>query len=152
MHSQRTPHWVYLTIDRNQRKMKPSPNSLWEECLKQIRVHLPEKQYNTWFSTIQLHSYVEQQNCVILQVPSEMARDYIEEHYMHLLANALRDIFGSSVKLKYSISMERQPLAANNQAGEQFYNDGTNAGNSSYQNSGSTQEGSKKEPWRQLFR
>ena len=78
MHSQRTPHWVYLTIDRNQRKMKPSPNSLWEECLKQIRVHLPEKQYNTWFSTIQLHSYVEQQNCVILQVPSEMARDYIE--------------------------------------------------------------------------
>ena len=44
--------------------------------------------------------------------------------------------------------MERQPLAANNQAGEQFYNDGTNAGNSSYQNSDSTQEGSKKEPWR----
>ena len=105
--------------------MKPSPNSLWEECLKQIRVHLPEKQYNTWFSTIQLHSYVEQQNCVILQVPSEMARDYIEEHYMRLLANALRDNFGSSVKLKYSISMERQSLSANNQAGEQSYNDGT---------------------------
>ena len=128
--------------------MKPSPNTLWEECLKQIRVHLPEKQFNTWFSTIQLHSYVEQQNCVILQVPSEMARDYIEEHYMHLLANALRDIFGSSVKLKYSISMERQSLSANNQAGEQSYNDGTNAGNNSYQNSDSTQEGSKKEPWR----
>ena len=128
--------------------MKPSPNSLWEECLKQIRVHLPEKQFSTWFSTIQLHSYVEKENCVILQVPSEMARDYIEEHYMRLLANALRDNFGSSVKLKYSISMAKLPHSANNQAGEQNDNDGLYSGNNSFPNSDSYQENSKREAWR----
>ena len=143
MYSQKHRYRCNSTTDRNPIKMKPSPNTLWEECLKQIRVHLPEKQFSTWFSTIQLHSYVEKENCVILQVPSEMARDYIEEHYMRLLANALRDNFGSSVKLKYSISMAKLPHSANNQAGEQNDNDGLYSGNSD-----SYQENSKREAWR----
>ena len=84
--------------------MGKSPTDLWNECLRQIRIHLPEKQFNTWFSGIRLEAYDETTNCVTLQVNSEYVRDYVEEHYMQVLAAALRRHFGQKVRLLYRVA------------------------------------------------
>lgn len=96
-------------------KMQTTPETLWNNCLSTIRVQISDKQFNAWFQSITLDSYDKESNTIILRVPSEHVKDYVEEHFGRVLVNVLIENFGQDFSLKYKISRQKgaeQPLKA----------------------------------------
>ena len=95
--------------------MQTTPETLWNNCLSTIRVQISDKQFNAWFQSIILDSYDKESNTIILRVPSEHVKDYVEEHFGRVLVNVLIENFGQDFSLKYKISRQKgaeQPLKA----------------------------------------
>ena len=95
--------------------MQTTPETLWNNCLSTIRVQTSDKQFNAWFQSITLDSYDKESNTIILRVPSEHVKDYVEEHFGRVLVKVLIENFGKDFLLKYKISRQKgaeQPLKA----------------------------------------
>ena len=79
--------------------------SVWEQCLKLIKNKVPEQSFNTWFMPIKplrLNGGV-----LTIQVPSQFFYEWIEEHYVHTLKEALVATIGSQAKLEYSVVVDQ---------------------------------------------
>lgn len=85
---------------------------LWDSALLQIRQSLAseekESEFN-WFSNIGFESF--ENDCLLLQVPSDNHINYIEKNHLKLMAKVLIPLFGKNVHLKYRILVDK----ANNQ-------------------------------------
>lgn len=72
---------------------------LWQDCLRIIADNLNKEQYKAWFEPIVPLSYENDE--VTISVPSAFFKEHIENHYLHLLATALRRVYGDKVRLMY---------------------------------------------------
>ena len=61
--------------------------ALWDKCLSIIKDNVDEVAYEKWFVPIKSHSY--DNNVLVLHVPSDFFREYIEEHYIELLKTVI---------------------------------------------------------------
>jgi len=65
----------------------PSNNqSLWNECLIQLKHEVPEVQFNTWVRPL---TPVEDQTAFVLSAPNRFIRDFVEDKYSHLINECL---------------------------------------------------------------
>ena len=64
--------------------------SLWDDCLDVIAAKLDPHSFETWFKATALIFTAEGQPCV--QVPNQFFADFIEEHFAHLIREALRGL------------------------------------------------------------
>lgn len=79
--------------------------SVWEQCLKLIKTKVPEQSYATWFTPIKP---VKLEDSVLtIQVPSQFFYEWIEEHYVHILKEALVATLGEKAKLEYSVIVDQ---------------------------------------------
>ena len=68
--------------------MTTTAETVWSNCLKIIKDIVEWQHFKTWFEPIKA---VELKgNVLLIQVPSQFFYEYLEEHYVNLLAKTLR--------------------------------------------------------------
>ncbi|MEL6536744.1 MAG: chromosomal replication initiator protein DnaA [Bacteroidota bacterium] len=85
--------------------MQKDCHTVWNNCLHNIRNHIGDQSFRTWFSPITPTSC--ENNVLTIQVPSQYFYEYLEEHYVHLLRKALDDELGKDSRLEYSVVVDQ---------------------------------------------
>jgi len=81
-----------------------SADLVWSNCLKIIKDIVEWQHYKTWFEPIKP---VELKgNILLIQVPSQFFYEYLEEHYVNLLAKTLKRELGKDARLEYRIMVD----------------------------------------------
>lgn len=84
--------------------MAKTADLVWNNCLKIIKDIVEWQHYKTWFEPI---SAVELKgNVLMIQVPSQFFYEYLEEHYVTLLAKTLKREMGKDARLEYRIMVD----------------------------------------------
>ncbi|HYE55918.1 MAG TPA: chromosomal replication initiator protein DnaA [Chitinophagaceae bacterium] len=79
-------------------------DKVWNECLEVIKDIVEWQHFKTWFDPIKP---VELKgNVLVIQVPSQFFYEYLEEHYVNLLAKTLRRVLGKDARLEYRIMVD----------------------------------------------
>ncbi len=79
-------------------------DTVWLNCLNIIKDIVEWQHYKTWFEPI---TPVLLKNKVLtIQVPSQFFYEYIEEHYINLIAKTLKRELGKEARLEYRIMMD----------------------------------------------
>ena len=77
---------------------------IWSNCLKIIKDIVEWQHFKTWFEPI---TPVEVNgNVLMIQVPSQFFYEYLEEHYVTLLAKTLKRELGKDARLEYRIMVD----------------------------------------------
>jgi chromosomal replication initiator protein len=84
--------------------MTKTAESVWNNCLTIIKDIVEWQHFKTWFEPI---NPVELKNNVLMiQVPSQFFFEYLEEHYVNLLAKTLKRELGKEARLEYRIMVD----------------------------------------------
>lgn len=84
--------------------MTKTLDTVWNSCLEIIKDIVEWQHFKTWFEPIKP---VELKNTVlVIQVPSQFFYEYLEEHYVNLLAKTLRRVLGKDAQLEYRIMVD----------------------------------------------
>jgi chromosomal replication initiator protein len=78
--------------------------SVWNNCLQFIKANLGEQSFKTWFSPI--NPIKLERNVLTIQVPSQFFYEWLEEHYVHLLRQAIDKELGVDGRLEYSVIVD----------------------------------------------
>ena len=78
--------------------MAKTAESVWSNCLKIIKDIVEWQHFKTWFEPIQPVELNE--GVLLIQVPSQFFYEYLEEHYVNLLAKTLKRELGKKKRLK----------------------------------------------------
>src|SRR6188474_3887447 len=84
--------------------MEKNAEKIWTNCLKIIKDIVERQHYKTWFEPIQPVSI--KNNVLVIQVPSQFFFEYLEEHYINLLAKTLKRELGKTARLEYRIMVD----------------------------------------------
>lgn len=87
----------------------------WNRCLQLIREYLPkdvktipnddaEWVYQTWFAPLTFESFDPETCSLVICVPNDYVREYIEHYRLNLWSWALKSTFGKNVRLGYRIT------------------------------------------------
>src|SRR5258708_35511759 len=79
-------------------------DKVWSNCLEIIKDIVEWQHYKTWFEPIKPVEL--KNNVLVIQVPSQFFYEYLEEHYVNLLAKTLRRILGKEAMLEYRIMVD----------------------------------------------
>ncbi len=93
---------------------------IWKNCLEYIRERIPNQSFSTWFDPI--NPLKTEGNVLTIQVPSQFFYEWLEEHYVHILKEAIAKEMGDDARLEYSVVVENEdsnksgatPLKINN--------------------------------------
>lgn len=77
---------------------------IWEKTLEIIKSELAEVSFSTWLKTIEPISYSGNQ--IILGVPNNFTKGILEARYVVLISNALKQVTGHQVHIKFTIPTE----------------------------------------------
>ena len=84
--------------------MEKNADKIWTNCLKIIKDIVEWQHYKTWFEPIKPVSL--KNNVLVIQVPSQFFFEYLEEHYVNLLAKTLKRELGKDAHLEYRIMVD----------------------------------------------
>lgn len=84
--------------------MEKSFDKVWSNCLEIIKDIVEWQHFKTWFEPIKPVGIKE--NVLTIQVPSQFFYEYIEEHYINLLAKTLKRELGKDARLEYRIMVD----------------------------------------------
>ena len=79
-------------------------DKVWNNCLKIIKDIVEWQHYKTWFEPIKPVEL--KNNVLVIQVPSQFFYEYLEEHYVNLLAKTLKRELGKDARLEYRIMVD----------------------------------------------
>jgi len=85
--------------------------SIWQNCLRLIRENIEPKKYDTWFSPLRAVSFDKMTGTIVIEVPSDFHREYLEGAYLDLLKKVLKRVIGSNARLVYKVSPVRKAPA-----------------------------------------
>ena len=87
--------------------MENDSQSRWGRCLEMIREKVGDARvFATWFADIRLERYDEEENVLVLLVPSRYVYEYIEQYGIRLMGHVLASCFKPGVQLRYRIVKE----------------------------------------------
>jgi chromosomal replication initiator protein len=78
--------------------------SLWQEVAGRLRGSLNETTYGTWFG--EAHGVSLEDGRFVLGVPNDFTRNWIEGHFLSLIAAAIRDITGGERPIELRVTGE----------------------------------------------
>ncbi|TXH23215.1 MAG: chromosomal replication initiator protein DnaA [Chitinophagaceae bacterium] len=84
--------------------MGKNAEKVWLNCLKIIKDIVEWQHFKTWFEPIVPISL--DKNILVIQVPSQFFFEYLEEHYVNLLAKTLKRELGKEARLEYRIMVD----------------------------------------------
>jgi len=88
-----------------------SHEDLWENTQQVIRETINPRSFQTWFAPIKSVDIVD--STIVLAVPNNFFREWIDNHYLKTLKDALAQISGTSLSVKYKI-LDEKPYSAYN--------------------------------------
>ncbi len=95
--------------------MDSSCAQTWKDCLKLIEPKVSNQIFKKWFEPIKAVDLKDDQ--LTLEVPSKYFVETIENHYIKELSVSLREVFGPTVKLRYSVKVLANPVTKVMEAG-----------------------------------
>ena len=84
--------------------MTITSEDIWNNCLKIIKDIVEWQHFKTWFEPIKAIEL--KGNVLLIQVPSQFFYEYLEEHYVTLLAKILKRELGKEARLEYRIMVD----------------------------------------------
>ncbi|MBX3239339.1 MAG: chromosomal replication initiator protein DnaA [Chitinophagaceae bacterium] len=84
--------------------MNKSFEIVWQNCLTIIKDIVEWQHYKTWFQPIKPVALNDK--VLTIQVPSQFFYEYLEEHYVNLLAKTLTRELGKEARLEYRIMVD----------------------------------------------
>lgn len=78
-----------------------SPETLWQEILEKLKTELSKPSFDTWFSSTRL--YLIEGNTVIISVPNDFAKDWLESRYAALIRSSIQSVIGHPINLRFII-------------------------------------------------
>lgn len=84
--------------------MEKSFEKVWQNCLEIIKDIVEWQHFKTWFEPIKPVGLKEK--VLTIQVPSQFFFEYLEEHYVALLAKTLKRELGKEARLEYRIMVD----------------------------------------------
>ncbi|MDR2971879.1 MAG: chromosomal replication initiator protein DnaA [Bacteroidales bacterium] len=87
-------------------KITKDYQQVWANCLNIIRDNIDEKNFNTWF--VPIIPIGIDKTTLILQLPTHMFYEWLEEHYINLLKKVIKKELGNTGKLQYRVIMEKR--------------------------------------------
>lgn len=107
--------------------MKPDCESIWNGCLGMIGETVPNASYKTWFEPIVPVSFED--DILTIKVPSFFFYEHLEENYINVISQSLRQQVGPNIKLKYVVAAGKQlPGQPNTNNGAAVRNEVKNGG------------------------
>jgi len=94
-------------------KLTKDFQKVWANCLEIIHDNVDEQNFQTWFVPI-IPIGIEK-TTLILQLPSHMFYEWLEEHYINLLKKVIKKELGSTGKLQYRVVMEKKTAPTDSQ-------------------------------------
>lgn len=94
---------------------------LWEKAMEQVRRSIGDDAFSSWLSPVSLEEYQQDQGRIVLSVPNEFYRRWIQKRYVGELQNALSSAVGGAITLEFVVSEEEsfRPRAAQQQQREE---------------------------------
>jgi len=80
---------------------------IWDNCLHVIRERIAPQSFDTWFRPIRPTKLDKQ--VLTIEVPSQFFYEWLEEHYLGLLKEAVHTTLGPQGRLEYAIVVDNQP-------------------------------------------
>lgn len=84
--------------------MAKNAETIWVNCLSIIKDIVEWQHFKTWFEPIKPLELKD--NVLLIQVPSQFFFEYLEEHYVNLLAKTLKRELGKEARLEYRILVD----------------------------------------------
>jgi chromosomal replication initiator protein len=78
-----------------------SPELLWQKTLEKLKTELSKPSFETWFSSTRLFQI--DGDTVVISVPNEFAKDWLESRYAPLIRSSIQSIIGHSIILNFII-------------------------------------------------
>lgn len=124
-------HSISLVEDSSPREpqaQQVSHESIWMECLQNIKGRVNNLMFKTWFEPIIPLRY--ENDILHVEVPSQFFSEWLEEHYFSLLNEVLTQATRREVSIEYVVNMEeRQAMAqSDSEAAERMTTDRDGSG------------------------
>ena len=84
---------------------EPTAENLWESIARRLREALTETTYETWFGQAGSHSL--QDGALVIEVPNDFTREWIEGHFLDFVSGAAREALGSEVVVTFAVAEGR---------------------------------------------
>ena len=78
-----------------------SPDATWKFMIDQVKPRIPPQAFQTWLLPISANAF--DQDTLILQVPHRFFREWIEENYLDVLTQILRDMDAGLHNLRFVV-------------------------------------------------
>jgi len=75
---------------------------IWNSCLDIIKRNVNSESFNTWFTPIRPLKFEEK--TLTIQIPNQFFYEWLEEHYLPVLRNAIVQIVGVEGNLEYALT------------------------------------------------
>lgn len=75
-------------------------NSIWQQCLNELRKRVSEDSFNIWIKPITPVQLIDD-NTLLIRVPTMFFCEYLEQHFQKELRETLQVILGDSARLQY---------------------------------------------------
>lgn len=76
-------------------------SELWSKALIEIEKKISKPSFETWLKSTKAHSL--QGDTLIITAPNDFARDWLESRYLHLISDAVYQLTGAELSIKFII-------------------------------------------------
>ena len=80
-------------------------DEIWSSVLAQVETKISKPSFETWLKSTKLLSY--QNDTVTISAPNSFARDWLENHYVHLITGILSELTGSDLLIKFVVPKDQ---------------------------------------------
>ena len=87
-----------------------SPEELWERTCEVLKETINPRSYQTWFAPIKPIDIVN--STFVLGVPNKFFQEWIDNHYLKILKNALIQSSGNSLSVQFKVMDTDKPYSA----------------------------------------
>ena len=79
---------------------------LWEEVLSKVEQKISKPSFETWLKSTKLMSYGEEN--VTIAAPNSFAKDWLENHYVHLITGILSELTGEDRIIQFVVPKDME--------------------------------------------
>jgi chromosomal replication initiator protein len=90
-----------VSATRVEHVQEPTPDGLWEAVAVRLRETVSDATYDTWFAHVEPQSLVDGE--LLVTVPNDFTRDWIESHFHGFVAGAAREALGRDVSVSFAV-------------------------------------------------
>jgi len=76
---------------------------LWKNVLTQVEQQISKPSFETWLKSTNLLSYNESSVTAIVSAPNSFARDWLANHYAHLITTILTKLTGQDLVIQFVV-------------------------------------------------